>query len=192
MFYARNRLQHTSTHEACNPLNDLTSGVARRLVHLGTGVSWRRDICHLVSGTRHQSFRRGRSWRKVARKYCQNASDSPPHLVLPSPIFSVAFKTSHSNVAFEHHIFSHRSRHSSIISFGSVGTIGLNALPEDTTPAPASTTVQRSQRRFASKRIEVFGLPYLERAPRCYNILGKICLPFICSYCGKYVQVFPQ
>ena len=28
---------------------------------------------------------------------------------------------------------------------------------------------------------------YFERAPRCYNIFGKNCLPLVCSYCGKHM-----
>ena len=33
----------------------------------------------------------------------------------------------------------------------------------------------------------VLGRQYFERAPRCYDILGKNCLPLVCSYCGKYM-----
>ncbi len=47
-------------------------------------------------------------------------------------------------------------------------------------------------RWWSCSMIPVFELPNLVRAPRCYNILGKICLPFICNYCGKYLQVFAR
>ena len=60
LFYARNHLQHTSTHEICIPLDHFSTGVPRRwdISHLGTGVSWRWDICHFVTGVssaKHQS-----------------------------------------------------------------------------------------------------------------------------------------
>ena len=81
-----------------------------------------------------------------------------------------------------------------------VDDIGLNALQEDAPiSATASTTVQpRSsapredlrQRNCSLVVYAVLGLQYYERAPRCYNILGKNCLPLVCSYCGKYMYRF--
>ena len=43
LFYARNHLQHTSTHEVCIPLDHLSTGGPGRWIisHLRTGVSWR-------------------------------------------------------------------------------------------------------------------------------------------------------
>ena len=42
LFYARNHLQHTSTHEVCIPLHHLSTGGPRRWIisHIGTGLSW--------------------------------------------------------------------------------------------------------------------------------------------------------
>ena len=77
-----------------------------------------------------------------------------------------------------------------------------HALQEDApTPATASTTVQpkssapkaglrRKKSRFWRLVYAVLGLQDLERTPRCYNILGKNCLPLVCSYCGKYIYRF--
>ena len=114
----------------------------------------------------------------------QNSSDSSLLFLFSHHLCFRRIRTSHSSITFSliFPSFEH-------ISFGS---IGLSALQENTpTPAPTSTTVQRFLERICVKRIAVFGLSNLS-APGCYNILGKICLPFICSYCGKYVQVFPQ
>ena len=68
LLYARNHLQHTSTHEFCIPL----------------------DHCSKDMGIKHET--------PVARRHFQMPEIPPPLLVLPSPMFSVAF---------ENHIFSH-------------------------------------------------------------------------------------
>ena len=95
---------------------------------------------------------------------------------------------SHSNVTFEHHIFSQFSRHSSIISFGSIGSIGLNALQEDTpTPAPASTTVSAPREDLRQKGSQSLGFRILSAHQGAIIFLVRFaCLSFAVTVGSKY------
>ena len=143
---------------------------SKNISHLGTGISWRWDIRHLVTGV---------SRRKLAWRHCQ----MPAILLLILFSHNLCFP-SHSKVTFEHHIllneiggrilygfymgaallYTRRARHDrkayylhviscfpTLLAFfpafehyfyrQNIGSIGLNALPEDTpTPVPARTT----------------------------------------------------
>ena len=82
----------------------------------------------------------------------------------------------------------HFSRHSSIISFGSIGSIGLNALQEDTpTPAPPSTIVSAPREDLPQKGSQSLGFRILSAHQGAIIFLVRFaCLSFAVTVGSKY------